>query len=450
MDTKLSIIGYYSNAHDVAITKTRINDFISGFKKLDFDFEFEGSYSDKDFEGHKKLLGSIKKKISDIYCFLIVLPGWAEATPLVNLLFEFKSVPVAVISLAGYYTTRGLIAPAGPAVASALKNSMDTLGFKYLIEFQKINENINFGRISNFLNASKTTKELKSIKLASFGYACSNLYPFMYDGNIIKKYTGIHVDNLDLLELELATSEIKENQIKKYKTEFEKNVLFDSSISTMELNRQARYSIALQNILDANSYSAVTMKCMGGFGKLLNFTPCMLLSCIGEKVQAICEADVYNLVLQTIIKKLSGFPVNFLEFFEFYNNSILMASCGFAPSDICRGKKIKVFTHEWDGSRGLMNIAELISGEVTVASMSANEGKLNIHCVKALAKTPELFQEEGWDNRNGPKIPALEIELSDSLNDFMEKITGPHYLVVIGDALEMLRQYAYLNDIRLL
>jgi len=214
MDSKLLVIGYYSYAHDETVSKTRIDDFVSDFKKLDIAFEFEGSFSDKDAEGHKKLINSIKKKLSDIYCFLLILPGWAEATPIVNILFEFRSIPVAVISLAGYYTEKGMIAPAGPAGASSLKNSMNTLGFKYFIEYQKINENINFNRISNFLNASRAAKELKSIKIASFGYACSNLYPFMYDGNIIKKYTGIHVDNLDLLELELAASKIKESRIK--------------------------------------------------------------------------------------------------------------------------------------------------------------------------------------------------------------------------------------------
>ena len=450
MDSKLLVIGYYSYAHDEAISKTRIGDFVSGLKKLDIAFEFEGSFSDKDSEGHKKLINSIKKKLSDIYCFLVILPGWAEATPIVNILFEFKSVPVAVMSLAGYYTEKGLIAPAGPAGASSLKNSINALGFKYFIEYQKINENINFNRILYFLNASKAVKELKSIKIASFGYACSNLYPFMYDGNLIKKYTGIHVDNLDLLELELAASKIKESQMKSYIADFKKNTLFDSSVSAIELERQARYSIALQNILDTNRYSAITMKCNGGFGRLFNFTPCMLLSYIEEKVQAICECDVYNLALQTIINELGNFPVTFLEFFEFYKNSILMASCGFAPSNICRGGKIKVFSHEWGGSGGLMNVSELANGEVTVASMSAYEGKLYIHSAKAMAKTPELFQEEGWDSRSGPKIPALEIELSESLNDFIGKITGPHYLIIIGDALDLIRQFAYLNDINFL
>lgn len=43
MDSKLLVIGYYSYAHDEAISKTRINDFISDFKKLDIAFEFEGS-----------------------------------------------------------------------------------------------------------------------------------------------------------------------------------------------------------------------------------------------------------------------------------------------------------------------------------------------------------------------------------------------------------------------
>jgi hypothetical protein len=451
MTEKLLIAGYYSFAHDSATCLNRINGFVADQKQKCPDSEYIGAFSDKDLQGHEKFREGIRQSLSDVYCIMIVLPGWAEATPMINILYEFKNIPIIVVALAGYYSKEGLIAPAAAAGASTLKNSLQSLGFKYFIKYQKIGEPVNSKAIAGFLDSARVSKQLCKSKIASFGYACSNLYPFMYDGNLIKRYTGIHVDNLDLLELEQIASAITEEDVSKFVLGFKNNVLFRSEVSITELNRQARYSLALDSIIEVNKYEAVTMKCNGGFGKLCNFTPCMLLSYIGNNIQAICECDVYNLALQTIIKKISSFPVTFLEVFEFYKNSILMASCGFAPPIVCKDGKISVFSHEWGGSGGLMNISELnAQAEVTILSLSASEGKLNIHYSKAKSKTPELFQEEGWEGRNGPKIPALEIDLAGNMENFTGNITGPHYLVVFGDISDEIENYAYLNGINIL
>lgn len=138
----------------------------------------------------------------------------------------------------------------------------------------------------------------------------------------------------------------------------------------------------------------------------------------------------------------------FLEFFEFYEGSVLMASCGFAPFSLCKGDCIKVKGHDWGGAGGLMNVSELKTGKVTIINLSVKNGEMRMHLVTGNAKTPESFQEEGWKDGKGPKIPSLEIELDKDMGDFQENIAGPHYIIAYGDISELMERYCKFTGIR--
>ena len=87
----------------------------------------------------------------------------------------------------------------------------------------------------------------------------------------------------------------------------------------------------MEKIVQENSYKAITMKCGSGTGRYFKFDPCMILSFIGSKIDAICECDVYNLVLQTALSEMSAGKSIFLEFFEFYKESPVNGFMRFCP-----------------------------------------------------------------------------------------------------------------------
>ena len=140
MTEKLLVAGYYSFAHDSGVCIKRIDSFIADQKQKFPDIDYIGAFSDKNLQGHENLKEKIKQGLPDIYCIMLVLPGWAEATPVINILYEFKNIPVIVVAFAGYYSKEGLIAPAAAAGASTLKNSLRSLGFKYFIQYQRIGD----------------------------------------------------------------------------------------------------------------------------------------------------------------------------------------------------------------------------------------------------------------------------------------------------------------------
>lgn len=438
--------GICSYAHDFLIMEKRVKDVIPFLSGKINNLNYLGTYDDMDFQKLSGLKESIDKDLTNISCIIIILSGWAQSPPILRVINNCKNIPVYVLGLAGYYTEEGLIAPSAAAGSSLLKYSLNNLEYKFHIDVQKISEEININKLSDFTCAAAAFRNLKDIKIASIGYACSNLPPFMYDGNLIKKIMGIEVENIDLIEISEKIKTIKKSEIKDYKEKFINEFEFSGNIPESEINTQAEFFIAIEKIVDEGNYKAITMKCGSGTGKYFKFTPCMVLSSIGSKIDAICECDVHNLVLQVVLSEMSAGKSMFLEFFEFYRESILMASCGFAPYSICKIPK-KAMAHDWGGDGGIMNISDLNEGTVTVSTLFSDEGRLKIHMVKGTGQNPEQFQEEGWTARKGPKIPSLEIKLGGDNDYFIENIKGPHYMVTYGDVTQKLRFFAQFSGI---
>jgi len=124
-----------------------------------------------------------------------------------------------------------------------------------------------------------------------------------------------------------------------------------------------------------------------------------------------------------------------------------MASCGYAPFELCEGGCISVYKHSWDNSGGLMNISELQTGLITVSQLYSKGEKYYLFSTKGYGKKPEKFQEEGWENENGPKIPGLEIKLNMDLNEFQNNIYSPHFVISYGDNNRILEEYCRYSGI---
>jgi L-fucose isomerase-like protein len=446
---RVSLLGFYSHAHPSDIMNNRIQQAVKLLEENNIDVNFIGFISDHDEDLVEKARKKLEDTVKDSSCLVLVYSGWSESTSILKIISNFVHLPIIIWSLAGYYHKSGLVAPAAAAGSSLLKNTFDYLGVKYISVYDSLDKKPDIGRVLEYINLFSCLRKFKDYKLASFGYACSNLYPFMYDGNLIKKYTGIHIDNLDLLELKLEADNIEEKEITIFKDDFNKTYNKNRNISKNEIDVLAKYYTALEKIILENNYMGVSLKCGSGPGKLLGFTPCMLLSLIGEMVNTICEDDIYGLIAQTIINKITGLKPMFLEIFEFYKNSALMASCGYAPFSLCREDCISIYQHDWGNSKGLMNISELKEGQVTLFNLYPKNGKIAMQALTGTGKTPEIFQEEGWKDYKGPKIPSLEIILDANIEKFKEKIIGPHYIIVHGNQIDAIYSFCKFTGIEL-
>jgi hypothetical protein len=152
--------------------------------------------------------------------------------------------------------------------------------------------------------------------------------------------------------------------------------------------------------------------------------------------------------MQLIITEISGLKGTFLEIFEFYENSALFASCGFAPFSLCERSCIKIKAHDWGGTGGIMNISDLKTGNINLFNLYETDGKLNINAFSGKGILPEKFQEEGWSRKKGPKIPSLEISFDCEIDLFKNNITSPHYIIVYGNVIDRIKEYCMIANIK--
>jgi len=444
---KTSLVGFFAYAYPEQKCKERIDNARKALEEAGIEVNFCGYFTDHDEDSQKKAKELLDKTAFDSTSLTLVVSAWCESPPVFRVIADHMHLPVLMWSLAAYRTEAGLVAPAAAACASGLNLSLKMFGARHYSLYDIIDKGMNVEEAAGFLKLADSLHNLKNTRVASVGYADMNLYSLMYDGTLIKKYTGIHVDNLDLIDLKNRMDEVKDEEIKGFISDYRKSVEFLNEPTPRDLEILARSYIGINRIIEEKGYKAITLKCVLGMSSLMNFSPCMLESMIGDKVDTICECDVMGMITQVIIKELTGNKAVFQEFYEFYENSMLVGACGFSPFSVCDEKCIKIQGHDWGDSGGIMNVSKLKTGKITFMRFYTVNGQMHCHLVTGNAKKPERWQEDGWDGK-GPEMPSLEITLDSDIEDFKENVSGQHYIVAYGDISKIIKTYCKFTGIR--
>lgn len=444
---KTSLIGFYAFAYPEAKMRERIDNAVKALQQKGVDVNFIGYVKDRDEASQIAAKEKLDKTAYDSDCIILVISAWVESPPVIRVISNQMHMPILMWSMAAYRTDAGLISPGGAAGATGLNFALKVFGAKHISLYNIIDKGMRVDEAVDFINFAAALKRLKNTRVGSIGYADMNLYPLMYDGTLIKKYTGVHVDNLDLYDLKMYMDEVKDSQIRDFVKDFKSKVTFAIDPTEADLDTLAKSYIAINRIIDEKNYKAITLKCNFGMSIWMNFSPCMLESLIGDKVDTICECDVYGMINQLVIKELTGTKSVFQEFYDFYENSILVGACGFSPFNLCANDCIKVMGHDWGEAGGIMNISELKGGKITFTKLYTVNGQMHMHLVTGTAKSPEKWQEDGW-NGKGPKLPSLEIAIDEDIEKFQEYVEGQHYIVSYGNFYKLMERYCKFTGIR--
>jgi L-fucose isomerase-like protein len=444
---KTSLVGFFSYAYPEEKMKERVDNAINALRSKGIEVNFCGYVMDHDEASQIAAQDRLDKTAFDSDCITILVAAWVESPSIIRVLSNQMHLPMLMWSPSGYRTDAGLISPASAAGGTGLNFALKVFGAKHVSLYDTIDKGMRIEEAIDFIKFTAALKRLKNTRAASIGYADMNLYSLMYDGNLIKKYTGIHIDNLDLYDLNKYMEEVTDSQKKDFIKDFKSKVKYIIEPTETDLDILAKSYTAINRIIEEKDYKAISLKCVLGMSKWMNFSPCMLESLIGDKVDTICECDVYGMINQVIIKELTGTKAIFQEFYEFYENSILVGSCGFAPFSVCAGDCINVQGHDWGSAGGIMNVTDLKSGKITFTKLYTVNGQMHLHCYRATAKLPERWQEDGWDGK-GPKMPSLEINIDGDLEEFKEYVEGQHYIISYGDYYKLLERYCKFTGIR--
>ncbi len=118
----------------------------------------------------------------------------------------------------------------------------------------------------------------------------------------------------------------------------------------------------------------------------------------------------------------------------------------YVPASIVDGK-ITVMPNAFGSfGEGLLNVSKLKTGTVTIARLAQTDGRLVLHAVKGVAKTPETWEEAGWAPP-APQLPSLEVVFGKDSDEFLKNVMGQHYILVFGDHLDAIRDYCAITGI---
>ena len=174
---KTSVLGFYSLAHPRQTMVYRLENAVENLRRHINDTELDviGFFSDTDIAEIDKTKKRMQESASSSSSIIIIFAGWAQSLPVFKLIDQYLHLPIIIWALAGYYTEKGLIAPAAAAGASLLKNTLDILGIRYFLTYDNLKDESGSKKVALQASIAGVAKHLKELRVASIGYACSNL-----------------------------------------------------------------------------------------------------------------------------------------------------------------------------------------------------------------------------------------------------------------------------------
>ena len=378
---------------------------------------------------------------------IISLAGWIPSHAVISVTSRFKDKPMILWGLSGDIQDGRVVTAAPQAGTTALRKVFEDLGYKFRYIYNVIGQPVPLEKIKSFILAASASNALQNAKVGMMGYRDMKLYNTLYEGLSLKSKIGVEVEYFEMLEMlrasEKADQEEINNVLQKIKSEWE----FVKPIEEDFLKQGIAYYLAVKAIAEENHFNAISLKDVDGMKKLLNFPPAMIFMLLSDETGlcTIPENDTMGAVTQLIVKQITGQSAAYLEYYEFFETSVLMGVPDFVPGEVVDGK-VTVTQAAFGGiSGGLLNISKIKTGKLTLARLSNTGSRYTMHICTGEGKLKD-WEEAGWDYP-APQLPSLEIFIDVPMEDFTQKISGQHYIIAFGDHTQALKDYCYINDI---
>jgi L-fucose isomerase-like protein len=393
-----------------------------------------------------RAIDEMKSKKIDV--LIICLAGWIPSHAVIAVTDAFRHHPMILWGLCGDIEGGRIVTAAAQAGTTALRKVFADLGYKYRYFYNIIGRPIPIDAISSYISAIRARKILQSSRVGMMGFRDMKLYNTLYEGISLKQKLGVEVDFFETLEMLQYTEKVSENEIDDLLSVIQGKWNFIQPVDSDFLKRGITYYLALRKLMHEKPFQAISLKDVDGMKKLLQFPPAMVFMLLADEadVCTIPENDTMGAVTQLIVKAITGQSAAYLEFYEFFEGSLLMGVPDYVPGEVVDGK-VTVTNAAFGGiSGGLLNVSTIKTGQLTLARLSNSAASYEMHIATGDAKL-RAWEEAGW-TQPAPQLPSLEIFLDKPVKEFANKISGQHYIIAYGDHTEALKDFCYLNDIK--
>ncbi|MDD4191996.1 MAG: hypothetical protein PHI28_11735 [Mangrovibacterium sp.] len=393
----------------------------------------------------KRALDDLKKADFDV--LIICLAGWIPSHAVISVTSEFKDKPMVLWGLAGDMENGRVVTAAPQAGTTALRKVFEDLGYRFSYVYNVIGKPSPLDRIISFARAASAERSLKKTKVGMMGYRDMKLYNTLYEGLSLKNKIGTEVEFFEMLEMLQRSEDVQEAEIAETLERIKQAWDFEIPDDEPFLKKGIGYYLAIKKIVRENGFDAISLKDVDGMKKLLGCPPAMIFMLLSDELKlcTIPENDAMGAVTQLVVKHLTGQCAAYLEFYEFFEKSVLLGVPDFVPSEVVEGR-VKVKPAAFGNiSGGLLNISTMKTGRLTLVRLSNAGDRYTMHICTGEGRL-KSWEEAGWDYP-APQLPSLEIFLDTPVEDFAQKVSGQHYIIAYGNQVQVLRDFCYLKDI---
>ena len=409
-------------------------------------FPVTDDYEEKDIN---KAIDALKGQEFDY--MVVCIAGWIPTHAVVKVTEHFREKPMVLWGLCGWIEDDGrLVTTADQAGTTAIRKTFFDLGYTFKYIYDIIGLPSNTKKVAQYGIAAAAANKLRHARAGMAGYRDMNLYGTQCDGPSLKRVIGPEIETFEMLEMEQRYQKI---------TDAQKQEVIDNCISKWKFLKEAKreglekaagYYLAVKEICDERGYDAISLKDVDGMKKLLGFPPTPIFMLLSDEagLATVPENDSLGSITQLMVKYLTGQSATYLEFYEFFENSVLAGVPDYVPAAVVDGDVTVMPAAFGELSEGILNVSKVKGGELTMCRLTSCDGEYYMHMVKGFGKTPMKWEEAGW-TQPAPQLPGLEIELDD-VPAFANNVMCQHYIIAHGDQTGLIEDLCSILDIEII
>ena len=385
----------------------------------------------------------------DLDCVILCVAGWVPTHAVIRVTDRFRHLPLLLWGLCGWMENGHLVTTADQAGTTAIRPALAAMHYRFAFVYSVIGKPEPVERIRAFTSAAYAAKHLRTARVGTMGYRDMLLYGTQFEGNSMRGQLGVEVEPFEMLEVVQLQETLDPKEIADGIAFVRKNWVFSKTCEDGVLETGVRYALAIGRKIETRGYEAITLIDVDGMKKLAGFPPAMVFMLLERKygVLTIPENDVMGAVTQLIAKSISGQIVPYLEYYEFFEQSMLIGVPDFIPSSATDGETYVMPTAFGLLSQSLLNVSRVKTGLVTCLRLIYQDGRYGMHMYLAEAKTPAKWEECGW-TPPAPQLPSLEVfPLDCTVEEFAQKVSSQHVIVCYGDHRQAIKDFCKLLDI---
>ena len=368
----------------------------------------------------------------DFDAMVLCVAGWIPTHAILKVADKFRHKPMVLWGLCGWYEDGHLVTTADQAGTSACRKTLEDLGYTFKYVYDVVGLPSKTEEVLSYCACASAAAKIRKIKIGQVGYRDMQLYGTQFDGIAVKREFGVEIECVEMLEIVQRAEKLSESEIDKVVNGRIKKWKFLKEPDADAMKNAAKYYLAFKSIIAERNYAAVSIKDVDGFKKLLGFPPAPIFTLLGEDgISTIPENDCMGNVTQVIVKELTGQIGAYLEFYEFFSDGVLAGVPDYVPAEITDGETVCYPAAFGELSQSLLNTSKVKTGLITMCRLTVKDGKFAMHIVKGEGKTPETWEECGWD-KPAPQLSGLKVELADT-ERFAQNVMGQHYIISYGD-----------------